>query len=380
MSILSQTISFFPSSTLKGYKILSKLSTGGFSEVFLAESNETNQKVVIKAPLKTESSSSDLRKEAFFMQKLKGIAGVPLILESIINESQEVLIIQKLGDSMQKIIQEHMNLSLKSMIMIGVQILATLKEMHEKGIIHRDVKPSNILACDSNPNQIYLIDYGLAKSFIKNGSHQFFETKKKTFKGTAMFASRNAHFCNSLSRRDDLESLAYTLAFLYKGSLPWSSFQNKMKRNYFELGKIKQYWIEKGVFPDMPVEFQHFVEYIRKLSFEETPNYKFLSNLLLDMAKRYDFKLESNRWEWSNSSAFSQENDEDFEQSGNIGSFNEINENDSISLCSDLNKLRINILLMEKNTIKIGGKKINNNEENKNCFNILFKRQFNENT
>lgn len=372
MNISSQKISFFPSSMQKGYKILSKINAGGFSEIFLAESNETNEKVIIKASIKTKDSASKLQKEAVFMQNLKGITGVPSILDEIINEGQEALVIEKLGDSMQKVIQEHMNLSLKSMITVGVQILAILKEIHEKGIIHRDIKPSNILACDINPNQIYLIDYGLAKNFMKDGNHKFLKIKKKKFKGTPMFASRNAHFSNSLSRRDDLESLGYTLAFLYKGFLPWSSYRGQIQRNNFDLGKTKQYWIEKGIFPDMPVEFQRFIEYVRKLNFEESPDYELLTNFLLDMAKRYDLKLANMQWEWGNVPIVSGIDSESLDNEN----FNEYEEINSQNCDGYLNNLRVNIMIMEKTPIKFGGKKVENNEK-KNAFKEFFKSHFN---
>ena len=121
---------------------------------------------------------------------------------------------------------------------------------------------------------------------------------KKSFKGTPMFASRKSHFGITASRGDDLESLGYTLAFLYKGYLPWSNNQ-KHNLDFNILGKIKNSYYKEGVFSDLPKEFKEYFAIIDKIEFEETPNYDLLKKCFLDMAKRYDFKLETTQFEWN---------------------------------------------------------------------------------
>ena len=57
------------------------------------------------------------------------------------------------------------------------------------------------------------------------GAHVKYEQKPDDFRGTIRYASVHAHLGRTGSRRDDLESLAYTLMFLLKGRLPWQGFQ-----------------------------------------------------------------------------------------------------------------------------------------------------------
>lgn len=98
-----------------------------------------------------------------------------------------------------------------------------------------------------------------------------------TLVGTPAFASLNSHLKRELSRRDDLEALAYSLMFLYRGTLPWleqrgqdqsSSFIQKMKESITDTRSI-------------PSELFSLLCYARNLAFVEKPNYDHIRMLLL---------------------------------------------------------------------------------------------------
>lgn len=92
-------------------------------------------------------------------------------------------------------------------------------------MVHRDLKPENILVGKDDPNQIYLVDYGVSKIFIEgNGKHVYvFVTiirpfrDKKSFIGTTRYASIAAHKGFEIGRKDDIESLFYVLIYCLKG-------------------------------------------------------------------------------------------------------------------------------------------------------------------
>ena len=101
--------------------------------------------------------------------------------------------------------------------------------MHSKFYIHRDIKPENfLLGLNKNSNIVYLIDFGVSKIFYdtKKKLHIPFKDNKE-FRGTIRYASINAHLGHELSRRDDLESLGYSLILFLQGKLPWMGIVNQ---------------------------------------------------------------------------------------------------------------------------------------------------------
>lgn len=284
MSLLSKNLKKFPY-FLPDFKILTKIDEGGYSEVYLAESLSGKSEFIIKAPFKTRNSAKKLAAEALIMKELSGIVGVPQIIHSKIDQENEMLVTQKFDKSIESILTKKPNFNLAVTIQIGLQLLRILKAIHDKGIIHRDIKPGNLMISKKNPNQLFLIDYGLSKHYMKEGSQELFNLKKRNFKGTLMFASRNTHFGYSISRKDDLEAMGYTLVFLYKGDLPWSSLANSVKDIKF-LGKIKSKFLDQGIYPDLPEEFKTFFDYIGNLKYQEIPDYKYMENLLIKMGEK----------------------------------------------------------------------------------------------
>lgn len=88
--------------------------------------------------------------------------------------------------------------------------------------------------CIESSNKIFLIDFGLSISYLDNETSQHYKENPNhnysNVVGTALFASINAHNGKDLSRRDDIESLVYTLIYLCTGTLPWKNINIKKKR------------------------------------------------------------------------------------------------------------------------------------------------------
>jgi len=108
---------------------------------------------------------------------------------------------------------------------VAMEAIAVLKALHEKGYVHGDVKPENLLlGPPGTPRErrLYLVDLGLAVRWQdSHGLHVRYDQALDDFRGTVRYASVHAHLGRTASRRDDLESLAYSLLFLLKGRLPW---------------------------------------------------------------------------------------------------------------------------------------------------------------
>lgn len=97
--------------------------------------------------------------------------------------------------------------------------------------------------------------------------------------GTARFASINALSGIELSRRDDLESLAYVLIYLLHG-LPWQGIKGDSKRKHAEVLQMKVSTSTRVLCDGLPAEFEAFLNYTRALKFSQKPDYQYLRDLM----------------------------------------------------------------------------------------------------
>ncbi|KAF3499507.1 hypothetical protein F2Q69_00044601 [Brassica cretica] len=104
-----------------------------------------------------------------------------------------------------------------------------------------------------------------------SGLHVEYDQRPDVFRGTVRYASVHAHLGRTGSRRDDLESLAYTLIFLLKGRLPWQGYQGDNKS--FLVCKKKMSTSPELMCCFCPPPFKLFLEAVTNLKFDEEPNY-----------------------------------------------------------------------------------------------------------
>lgn len=293
MSILEDLLKENPSLILHSkYENIKKLTNGSFSDIFTAQVSGKFQNVILKAPHKTKTSYADISKEAILLLKLKELDVIPRVLYLQADEKCEVLVIEKLGLSLEVLKEETNNFSLKTTVIIACQLLDILKAVHSKGVLHRDIKPSNLLVGQGQyKNKIYLIDFDISTTFTDISLK---EIQGNQFIGTKAFASRNAHKCCSFSRKDDLESLIFTLIYLYEGQLPW----NHKKCDLVKLGDWKNHIIQKEFPDELPKEFSEYLSYLDDLKFEAIPDYEHLKELFLSMAKRFNLNIADGECEW----------------------------------------------------------------------------------
>ncbi|CAH8563340.1 unnamed protein product [Schistosoma guineensis] len=172
--------------------------------------------------------------------------------------------------------------TLKTVLMLADQMLARIENVHNKSLIHRDIKPDNFLmGIGRHCNKVYMIDFGLAKRYrdVRTGRHISYR-EDKNLTGTARYASINAHLGIEQSRRDDLESLGYVLMYFNRGSLPWQGLRATTKRQKYErISEKKMSTPVEVLCKGYPAEFQMYLNYCRGLRFDETPDYMYLRQL-----------------------------------------------------------------------------------------------------
>jgi len=110
--------------------------------------------------------------------------------------------------------------------------------------------------------------------------------ERKSLSGTARYMSINTHLGREQSRRDDLEALGHVFMYFLRGSLPWQGLKAATnKQKYEKIGEKKQTTPIKELCEGFPEEFGIYLNYVRKLGFEETPDYDFLRELFTKIMK-----------------------------------------------------------------------------------------------
>ena len=195
--------------------------------------------------------------------------------------------------------------SMKSTLMIMSQCIERLKEIHEKGIIHRDMKPENlVIGYKGKEKNIYLIDFGLSRiiSTDKKSQNASIIKKEKIVVGTVRYISMNAHLGNEQFKKDDLESLAYIMVYFIKGELPWQNIKAKSrKEKYSKIYRMKKNSIPNELCEFLPEEMKTFVNYIINLNNNKKPDYGKLTNLINNLMKKYSYSNDL-QFDWYSSS------------------------------------------------------------------------------
>ena len=287
MSKLTQKIIF------KKYKVGKLIFSSELSSIYEGKNELNGESVALKFE-KISNKFSFLESESYFLYLLKGI-GIPKILSYGKFFNYKVLIEELLGESVYliwKMKKNNMRQKLNDICLVALQCLDRLSYIHSKNIIHRDIKPFNFLFGKKGPDLIYLIDFGLARKYrsSRTGKHIKFKNLK-VINGSFRYISLNAIRGYEQSRRDDLESLGYMLIFLINKTLPWLKAE-KLKSTKMEIRKniykLKSTTPVEEICSGLPSEFCDYINYCRKLGFEEDPDYNYLRNLFYQILKKND--------------------------------------------------------------------------------------------
>ncbi|KAF8407093.1 hypothetical protein HHK36_006218 [Tetracentron sinense] len=274
------------------YKIERKLGKGGFGQVYVGRringfSDVTTGPAAVEVALKFEHRSSKGCNygppyEWQVYDTLGGSHGVPRVHYKGRQGDYYVMVMDMLGPSLWDVWNKNSHtMSIEMVACIAIEAISILEKMHSRGYVHGDVKPENFLLGPpgtAEEKKLFLVDLGLATRWqdSSTGQHVEYDQRPDVFRGTVRYASVHAHLGRTGSRRDDLESLAYTLIFLLRGRLPWQGYQGENKG--FLVCKKKMATSPETLCSFCPQPFRQFVEYVVNLKFDEEPNYaKYIS-------------------------------------------------------------------------------------------------------
>lgn len=262
------------------FTVVSRLGTGSFSTVYQGREELTLKSVAIKV-LNPDTPSISLANEMKAIQACKETPGVPRIYHSGKVGETPYIVMELLGSDLLSLLCQQGKFPIPLVVQIAIQTLQTLEGIHAAGYLHLDIKPDNILLKRKKDSiRCYMIDFGLSKKYMLGGKHYVWSDRSE-FRGNLVFASRHILRHYSPSRRDDLESLIYTLAFIANGSLPWTlGEQGILKGPRDQLAHAKGNINPRTICGVLPPEFAEILSNVRALPFAETPNYAHYAKLL----------------------------------------------------------------------------------------------------
>ena len=272
------------------YLIRKKIGKGSFGIVYQGVNTSTNEKIALKVEKREKNQQGTLENEAMRLVYLQG-EGIPKVYCYGNNQSHNLLVEELLGKSLEDIFNSYGKpFSLKTVCVLGIEMIKRIQSIHQKYYIHRDIKPDNFMTGrGENEKNIYIIDFGLAKKYysISKAQHIKFCTGKHLI-GTARYCARNAHRGYEQGRRDDIESIGYVLMYFLLGVLPWQGLKIKKNEDQFEKIAEKKYNTPfEELTEGQPEEFLMYFKYIDALKFEDQPNYLYLIGLFQNMIDKY---------------------------------------------------------------------------------------------
>ncbi|KAK3846555.1 MAG: kinase-like domain-containing protein [Linnemannia gamsii] len=293
------------------YRVGKKIGEGSFGIIYEGLNLLNNQQVAIKFEPR-KSDAPQLRDEYRTYKILAGSTGIPNAFYFGQEGLHNILCIDLLGPSLEDLFDMcGRKFTIKTVVMVAKQMLFRIQTIHEKNLIYRDIKPDNFLVGrphTKNANLVHVVDFGMAKQYRDPKTKQHIPYReRKSLSGTARYMSINTHLGREQSRRDDLEAMGHVFMYFLRGGLPWQGLKAATnKQKYEKIGEKKQSTPIKELCEGFPEEFGIYLNYVRKLSFEETPDYDFLRDLFTKALKSmneaedgvYDWMLLNNGKGW----------------------------------------------------------------------------------
>jgi serine/threonine-protein kinase len=200
------------------YRILRKLGTGGMANVYLAEDQELGRRVAIK--ILDERHASDEQFVERFRREAKNAAGLSHAnIVSIYDRGQAegtyYIAMEYLdGRTLKELLVQYGPPPIRIAIGYVRQILTALAFAHKNGLVHRDIKPHNVIVDGSG--HVKVTDFGIARS----GTSQM--TEAGSIIGTAQYLSPEQARGAPVDQRSDLYSIGVLLYELLTGSVPFT--------------------------------------------------------------------------------------------------------------------------------------------------------------
>ena len=204
---------FFRGQAIGKYRIVAPLGSGGFGSVYLAEDTWIDKKVALKVPHRQNLDFGELLREPRLLASLSH----PNVVTVLTAEKQDdvffIVMEYVPGDTLEQIIERDGALDLPRALDYTCQICNAMDHAHRQGVIHRDLRPGNVLVTEQG--MVKVADFGTSR-FLEIAAHGTTVIGSppymapEQFQGKAVFAS-------------DIYSLGVTMYQMLTGNLPYST-------------------------------------------------------------------------------------------------------------------------------------------------------------
>ncbi|KAI8842693.1 kinase-like domain-containing protein [Chytriomyces cf. hyalinus JEL632] len=288
------------------WRLMSTLGKGAFGEVYLAADMLTNTHVAVKIE-SPGCKKQVLKLEISVMRKLQDCPYVahhigagrftwPYAANLNPNNASSItvdmlppehpvysyMVMDLLGQNLSELRRKSPSgrFSISTTAILGRQMLRGIQALHEVGILHRDIKPGNFcmsLPIEKTKQRCFLIDFGLSRRYMSTHGRVREARQKVGFRGTARYASINAHLGMELCRADDLWSLFYLLVEFLVGTLPWKGKEKDT------IGDLKINHTNPSLVAGLPPCMLSFMDVLLQTQYETTPRYDVIDACLISL-------------------------------------------------------------------------------------------------
>ena len=271
----------YPETTLDFYKIGRCIGHGGFGKANLSLHILSGRIVAIKSMNKKKGiySKRNILHEIKLMKKLRGHKNIVKLFEKFENKNYTFIVMENIiGGNLLQTVKKMTKLTENQSKNIFKQLIETLKYIHSKNIVHRDIKPHNILLTLNN--EIKICDFGVGKEILKG-------TLVNETCGTPAYIAPELLYDKPFDPyKSDIWSCGVVLYFMLTGFVPFKGDNDNQLHNN----------IMKGIYPIIDNISNECNDLIKNI-LEVNPNKRFSLNDILNHSWFKDFDLKKNNFE-----------------------------------------------------------------------------------
>uniref|UniRef100_A0A1I7ZNI0 non-specific serine/threonine protein kinase n=1 Tax=Steinernema glaseri TaxID=37863 RepID=A0A1I7ZNI0_9BILA len=264
------------------------IGSGGYGQIYFAIDKKANDSVAVKVE-PTKRRGKTVRRmilEQRVLLKLQGKPHAPVLFGSGVERDMNYIVMQLLsvnvGDLRKQSVLKRLSVSTTARIM--QQAIRALKDVHQIGFLHRDVKPANMCfgVTEASKHRLVLVDFGLVRRFRNTEGKMRERRPRAGFRGTLRYVSPRVHEREEQGPSDDLIALLYSMIELIRGELPWRhmSHQKEIKEAKDELRADECQKVSECVGDQM----KEYGKTVLAMSAEEEPNYTALQDLMKELS------------------------------------------------------------------------------------------------